>query len=441
MWATCVPRRPSTGRLEGRMRAVAASAWRRLSGGSGGSNSGEAAAQASPATAEASTRTRERTWPWPADWRGEAFLGGELEPTRYGFSCVGKSCAEHGQTHERGTIARTYWDQRYRGDDVGFQRMCQGCVASGAELWTPPPSAAAAIAEAATDDEYYEGDDFDVSAAITALVDDAHEAYEIATDGTRVVEAAPQTRCACSAPPATHCGRSSPPRRHPRHVRGALAPSASPPSRRLSPRSHMQSLTLCRHAVFSLCCSALLPPRPPPTRYLTHGSKTEVGEAKGVLGKALWDDIAGVVPRVQRDGSLELSSHASRAQSTAGSAQVARAFEAAFPHAPLYHPPRAEQRARACKRGVQWSGAEREAAMLCFTTEAAGIVPILFCPEVRPRPSPPLPSHAPLLSPPLPPLGGIRARKDASSITYPRWTPRAHSLPTPTRLLSACAAF
>jgi hypothetical protein len=206
--------------------------------------------------------------------------------------------------------------------------MCKGCVDSGAVLWTRSDEPAARAGAASDAQPGGSIDIFDSDVLDDALCRAADEA-----DGVSAIVAASD-----SPPP--------------------LAPLAPLPP----------------------------PPPPPQTRYITHGGAvggaTHVGEAKGLLGKGLWELISPKLPRVQRDGSLELPQQPSRAASGTSSAALLQAFEDAFPHAPLYHPPRAEQRAQRLKTGVAWPREQREAVMACFACEAASITPIIFVPEV-----------------------------------------------------------
>ena len=94
-----------------------------------------------------------------------------------------------------------------------------------------------------------------------------------------------------------------------------------------------------------------LPPHPPGVSFYTHGSKskkdcnkTDVGEVKKLLGSAIWQDIKVDLPRMQTNGLLKM--HMNDTLSSARSREIMNTCGSKFPHLPLVHPERAEQRAR-----------------------------------------------------------------------------------------------
>jgi hypothetical protein len=229
-------------------------------------------------------------------------------------------------------MRRAFYDGRFS-DATAYQHMCAACVESGAELWepmeqptpleqpSPPQQPSIDEGRVLVDTDEYDDELAQQAALVEAQVE---------------LDTAPSTSTAIVAPP--------------------------PP----------------------LLPAPLAPPLPS-GGYLSHGGKVDgvhqVGEVKGTLGKALAAEITPRLPRVQRDGSLEASGTNSRT-STSSSSALLEAFEASFPHAPLYEPPRAEQRARSLKKGALWAEQERIAAAACFAAEAAGITPMLIVPEV-----------------------------------------------------------
>lgn len=266
----------------------------------------------------------------PSEWRGMPYGVKKTAPTK--FPCIGAPCLAHRIWHEAGTVELPLQAERgiHRQSAAQWQHLCESCADAGEhQRWAPAAagsSSGAAVAPAPAPADDLMDDDMD-DAAIEAAIAEAEQTSEILRAGGA----------------ADSNGQHQP-----------LAPPVAPQ----------------------------LPPQPPQVHYLTHGSKDDVGEVKQLLGKGLWDKISPKLPRVQRDGSLERPEHPSRAASTGSTAALVNEFERAFPHAPLYHPPRAEIRAMACKNGADWTSGDRTTAMGCFTAEAAGMTPVLFMHEL-----------------------------------------------------------
>ena len=285
-------------------------------------------------TSQAPTPKRAPNWVPrdPSEWRGTPYDVKKKAPCA--FRCIGGPCLAERRKHEAGTIELSLRSVPgvHRQSAAQWQHLCESCADSGEhERWAPQAATAGAASGAGASAGQAEDEEID-DAALAILVGDAVAEYE---------QASPPP------PPPDHSNDQPPP------------PPPPPPP--LTPQ---------------------LPPCTPPPRYLTHGSKDGVGEVKGLLGKGIWDEIKDRLPRVQRDGSLELPSLHGRAASTQNSAALLDEFEHDFPHAPLYYPPRAERRALALKAGVDWTDATREAALGCFCSEAAGITPVLAMHEL-----------------------------------------------------------
>ena len=237
----------------------------------------------------------------PSEWRGTPYGVKKTAPTK--FPCIGARCLTHRIWHEAGTVELSLQAERgiHRQSAAQWQHLCESCADEGEhQRWAPAAagssSGRAIVAPAPAPAEDLMDDDVE-DAAIEAAVAEAEQMSEILRAG------------------------------------GAADSNGQPqpPAQPVAPQ---------------------LPPQPPQVHYLTHGSKDDVGEVKQLLGKGLWDEISQKLPRIQRDGSLELPEHNSRAASTGSTAALVNEFERAFPHAPLYHPPRAEIRAMACKKGA-----------------------------------------------------------------------------------------
>jgi hypothetical protein len=135
-----------------------------------------------------------------------------------------------------------------------------------------------------------------------------------------------------------------------------------------------------------------LPPHPPGVSFYTHGSKskkdgnkTDVGEVKKLLGSAIWQDIKVDLPRVQTNGLLKL--HMNDTLTPARSREIMNTCGSKFPHLPLVHPERAEQRAHALKKnnsGV-WTPKSTKEALDFFAAEAANMKAFIIYPEVTGR--------------------------------------------------------
>ena len=271
----------------------------------------------------------------PSEWRGTPY--GVKKTALHKFPCIGAPCLAHHIWHEPGTIELALQADKgiHRQSSAQWQHLCESCADAGehrrweAAVAGSSGSSGAAVAPAPVpaDDDQMDDDTHDD--AIEAAVEEAEQMQEILRAGG---------------------GDDS-----------NAQPPAQPPAQPVAPQ---------------------LPPQPPKVSYLTHGSKDDVGEVKQLLGKGLWDEISPKLPRVQRDGSLERPEHPGRAASTGSTVALVNEFERAFPHAPLYHPPRAEIRALACKQGADWTSRERNAAMACFAAEAAGMTPVLFMHEL-----------------------------------------------------------
>ena len=248
---------------------------------------------------------------------------------KHKFPCIGAPCLAHRTWHEPGLIELALQAEAgiHRQSDAQWQHLCESCADAGEhQRWAPSAGSSSGAVVAAPPplaDDPMEEDGPD-DAAIEAAVAEAVQVHEIQQAG----------------------GDDS----------NVQPPQPPPPPQ--------------------------LPPQPPPPRYLTHGSKQDTGEIKLLLGKGLWDEISPKLPRIQRDGSLEQHNHPGRAASTGTTVELVKEFERAFPHAPLYQPPRAEIRARACKQGADWTSKGRLAAVGCFAAEAAGMTPVLFMHEL-----------------------------------------------------------
>lgn len=206
----------------------------------------------------------------PSEWRGTPYDIKKAAPNK--FPCIGAPCLAHGRWHDAGTIELALQAEIgiHRQSAAQWQHLCESCADAGEhQRWAPAAagsSSGAAVAPApAPADDLMDDDVHD--AAIEAAVAEAEQMQEILQVGG-----------------GEHHSNAQP---QPQRPVQPVAPQ--------------------------------LPPQPPKVRYLTHGSKDDVGEVKQLLGKGLWDDVSPKLPRVQRDGSLERPEHPGRAASTGSS--------------------------------------------------------------------------------------------------------------------------